>query len=496
MPLLLPTVDTRVRLRLRDYNFGKSHRTLQEWTVSLEPVLRAEPGAMQLTWLHLYGPSDAAKKKDNFKLKRYEYHSEWHGRLLIGLRVEKPDGRGLYAIGGAGAPNKALPERPLQRALTLEAERRRPEEALYQARLAVLCGTGIDAKDVCAAVEVQLGEFVFSQTPCDAYWRAAVREGQATFQAPSDATSNEHASGVLRRRGERYDLRLPRDASQLPDVILYVLKGGKRAFYARFKAKPLVDAPFKPLWVHLEPCASSGKVLRSLITPPPPSLLVSLALARVPDAAPEASAASASHAEGAAASGGAQSPLASSPPNVPPPGMPGGRAGWYGGQPPGIVVHGAAPDWTDWWPSLSQMPPRGELTAYELRVHCYMARDLPAQDENGALDPFLVCSFSGMEAMGSPRLGEKQVPAQTQTLHATAFPSWCVLTPRALSPSLSPSLLLSYRLLSPPLSSPFIAFHRRPSPSIASPPIAFHRLSSHSIAQVRDARTPRLAAVP
>jgi hypothetical protein len=41
------------------------------------------------------------------------------------------------------------------------------------------------------------------------------------------ATSNENASGVLRRKGELYELRLPLDASQMPDVILYVKRHGK-----------------------------------------------------------------------------------------------------------------------------------------------------------------------------------------------------------------------------------------------------------------------------
>ena len=79
------------------------------------------------------------------------YHSEWHGRLLLGLRVERPDKFGQYAIGGKDDGSKAhgpLPERPLMRLMTSDVEKRRPAECLYQPRFAVLCGTGIDAKEV------------------------------------------------------------------------------------------------------------------------------------------------------------------------------------------------------------------------------------------------------------------------------------------------------------------------------------------------------------
>jgi hypothetical protein len=57
----------------------------------------------------------------------------------------------------------------------------------------------------------------------------------------------------------------------------------------------------------------------------------------------------------------------------------------------------------------------------QLRVNGYMARDLPALDENGALDPYLVASLGGMEGVGATRFTGVPIP-QTQTLNATAFP--------------------------------------------------------------------------
>ncbi|KOO24435.1 c2 domain containing protein [Chrysochromulina tobinii] len=459
MPLLMPTVDTKLKLKLKDYNFGQSHRTLQEWTVALDPVLRAEPGAQLLTWLHLYGPSEAAKRRDNNKLRRFEYHSEWHGRLLIALRVERPDKYGQYAIGGKeGGPNKEggsrargpLPERPLMRLMSSEAERRRPAECLYQARFAVLCGTGIDPKEVQTSVELQLGEFEFGLNTKGA--RAAVREGQATFQSEMGALDNERAPGVLRPKGKQHHLRLPLDTAQLPDAILYVLRGGKRAYYARFKARTLVDAQFAPRWVHLAPCASSGNLVRTPkgggAAASPPALLVSLGLARInpgamlqsppatprspPDehsTAPAAASSAASSAASGAASGAAEA-VADEPPPV------------------GNI---------DWLPTLEEMPARQPLTAYELRVHAYMARDLPARDENGALDPYLVASLAGIEARavpighsGTERAASAPLRSQTQTLPATAFPSWFEtltlplwlppLTPLGPVPATAPSI--------------------------------------------------------
>ena len=466
MPLLMPTVDTKLKLQLKDYNFGQSHRTLQEWTVALDPVIRAEPGAQLLTWLHLYGPSEAAKRRDNNKLRRYEYHSEWHGRLLIALRVERPDKYGQYAIGGKEGGSRArgpLPERPLMRLMSSEAERRRPAECLYQARFAVLCGTGIDPKDVQTSVELQLGEFEFGLNAKGA--RAAVREGQATFQSEMGALDNERAPGVLRPKGKQHHLRLPLDTAQLPDAILYVLRAGKRAYYARFKARTLVDARFAPRWVHLAPCASSGDLVRTPkgggaagggAAASPPALLVSLGLARItpgvmlqsplttPRSPPDVHSSTAPAAESSAASGAAS----------------GSSSGAASGAscPAETVVDEPPPVGDlDWLPSLEEMPARQPLTAYELRVHAYMARDLPARDENGALDPYLVASLAGMEARavpighsGTERAASAPLRNQTQTLPATAFPSWFEtltlplwlppLTPLGPVPATAPSL--------------------------------------------------------
>ena len=99
--------------------------------------------------------------------------------------------------------------------------------------------------------------------------------------------------------------------------------------------------------------------------------------------------------------------------------------------------------------TLSSSVPRGR---YEVRVHCFLGKDFPALDNNGALDPYMTANFAGARAVraGAIRKAEKH---KTSTINETAFPDWfetlCIQV-RHLHISLRrrPSLTFSH-LLSP-----------------------------------------------
>ena len=106
LPVLVPSFGTRLRLSLKDWNRVGSNEEIETWDVGIDEIMRSEDGT--LAWFHLYGLSAAAKltkasirgagkSAARRKLRKYksEYESEWHGQLLVGLRAEKPDDRGI-----------------------------------------------------------------------------------------------------------------------------------------------------------------------------------------------------------------------------------------------------------------------------------------------------------------------------------------------------------------------------------------------------------------
>ena len=55
----------------------------------------------------------------------------------------------------------------------------------------------------------------------------------------------------------------------------------------------------------------------------------------------------------------------------------------------------------DLWPATDpSWPKRDKLRPYEIRFHAYMARDLPAKDDDGAIDPYLCVKFAGKRFRG------------------------------------------------------------------------------------------------
>lgn len=71
-----------------------------------------------------------------------------------------------------------------------------------------------------------------------------------------------------------------------------------------------------------------------------------------------------------------------------------------------------------WPPNPSILPLVAERSPYEVRLHVYQARDLPARDDNGALDPFVTASICGV------KLASKAAKERTATLKRTRHPLW------------------------------------------------------------------------
>lgn len=219
--------------------------------------------------------------------------------MLVSLRVKKPDASGLYDL---GSKRVELEEKPRQRNMTRLEMSKRPGEARYTTRFAVVAGVGFEYLSD-GEVEVQMGEYTFRPQGKHT-WRAGQRNdgrfsgGQATFQAPHDAEDNQQAPGVCRMTKGSEPLALPIEASERPDVFLYITEaktdvvssilggglggGGKgdrrRKFFKRFSAKEVDGTDFSPRWVTLTPCVPDGAEPKPE-SRLPPSLLVSLRIA-------------------------------------------------------------------------------------------------------------------------------------------------------------------------------------------------------------------------
>ena len=155
-----------------------------------------------------------------------------------------------------------------------------------------------------------------------------VRAGLASFLNYSHDQGD--APAILRNKYSERKFWLP--SSQLLDVIIYVCRGTEKLAFKRINAKMLHSFEFNPEWHELLPIEPSSSKLDVSNHPTQSSkmecaLYMSIGLDR------EA--------------------------NVP----------------------------KNLAPLASLMPLRNQLCPYELRLHAYMARDLPAMDADGAIDP-------------------------------------------------------------------------------------------------------------
>ena len=184
--------------------------------------------------------------------------------------------------------------------------------------------------------------------------------GYASFLAV-DIDAGGWAPGAFRPVNHSQQLNLPLERAQLPDVFIYLVnaKGTRVAFHR---------APGNELVAHAGCFVPSVVILRPTKpydpTVPLPSVVLSLTLELQAGMAAAAAAA---------------------------PSMP-------------------------WPPPPNVLPLHVPRRAYEVRLHVYQARDLPARDDSGSLDPFVTASLCGIELRAQD--GKTRTAVQTQT----AFP--------------------------------------------------------------------------
>jgi hypothetical protein len=152
----------------------------------------------------------------------------------------------------------------------------------------------------------------------------------------------------------------------LPTVFVYLTRQStaERTHFARFRFEELVARRlgFAPLWVRMR--TTSPMPIRP--GEPPPAVLISMGL----------------------------------------------------GCEPAISNKNAFP-----WPPVP-LPMRTTLEAYELRVHLYQARGLPARSDDGLLDPYVVVSLAGTKAKN--RKGYERAAAAGMILTPLRFVSGCL----------------------------------------------------------------------
>ena len=374
IPVLVPSVGQKITISIRDrdkYQYPP-YEEVDILYLSFDDVLKEE--APKLGWYHLYGLGSVAEEqagtgaieatltRATSEVRRVRtnakyYQSEWRGKVLVSLSVHKQDEQ-----------QRPLPEKLLQKPLnklTPAAMAQRLPEARYELRAAVLMGSdfngmGFNEEAGGAYVEVVIEKHQYrTRNP-------AGDAGQTNWLRAAGAADTEPAPGVLIKTDDR-PLKLSRDRRQLPSIMLYLCNAkGKRRAFARYEPDELLERglAFMPAWRVLKPTAATEG------DKPMPSLLLSVALGL---------------AEGEQemrSSGGTTAPVPRPP-----------------------------------WPP-PEMPPRTELTGYELRVHLFLGRKLPALDSDGVLDAYIVCSLGGVKARG--RSGGERSAVQPDTV----FPAW------------------------------------------------------------------------
>ena len=90
------------------------------------------------------------------------------------------------------------------------------------------------------------------------------------------------------------------------------------------------------------------------------------------------------------------------------------------------------------WPRMPPLiPTRTMLRAYEVRLHLFMGKNLPAKDDNGVLDPYATATLAGAFALGSggkPRSRKEVATAHPQWFEYLILQAW--LPPLEFAPDL------------------------------------------------------------
>ncbi|KOO32312.1 c2 domain containing protein [Chrysochromulina tobinii] len=376
MPVLWPCSGQQLRVSILDAD------TFKEDDMVGEPIIIDFDDIMyghvaELAWYNLYGVGSKAARissswfgagRERREIHRYqrEYTSEWQGKVLLELHVLDPNLQGshtptkrggLLDLADVGKRRPELPEKVLTRTIPkLTAE----QESImrltqYELRALVLEGCNLGANPDNVIIEIAIEDHTYvSKAPI-------VRANIATWRVDDDNVANDPfaiaddlhndlqmptlaARGELRKVNSARLLELPevtkKSRESLPTVFVYLTRQStaERTHFARFRFEELVarGLGFAPLWVRMR--STSPMPIRP--GEPPPAVLISMGL----------------------------------------------------GCEPAISNKNAFP-----WPPVP-LPMRTTLEAYELRVHLYQARGLPARSDDGLLDPYVVVSLAGTKA--------------------------------------------------------------------------------------------------
>lgn len=239
IPVLTPTMSTRVRIALWDEDFALFGNTLCS-TFFLD-YARVRRRAVVRRWFNLYGAPVYADGDEARRMNEYpDVASTYRGRLLLSARVVTDD----KEIAGHAEVIHAEDAARVMRAL-------RPPTARYELRALVISGSevpqrtallgaiaeglGLSARDV--GIEVRVGHYVL----------------MTTSKTPKHRSV--HWNEVL---GVGTSVELPADVDQIPDIFVYLFRGsGTRRVpisYARFTPKELLERGFtQPAsWLHLQ----------------------------------------------------------------------------------------------------------------------------------------------------------------------------------------------------------------------------------------------------
>jgi len=396
IPMLIPAVGGLCQVEVKDSDIGATDSTVDIITVNFDQVLKGQ--MPKIGWLHMFGLGDEANeaaasgmysylkagvrgrrgKRSELRKNASYYESEWRGKILLALSVERQ------------REDKPLPEKLMTRGMNPPPHDPQTEE--YELRCAVLYGTDManaqDAKkassEVC--IEAVVEEHVYRSE------KRTVRYGAANFLKLENSPDSEWAPGILRKINGERPLTLPTDDRQLPDVIVYVCNDkGKRIAFQRFPGKELMgrSLSLSPLWQTMKPTApftaTPGKPL--------PSLLMSIALCKKADSEEIA------------------------------------RRATFADRAPAVL----------WPPPVTVMPKRSILQAYEVRLHLFQGKNLPAKDSNGVLDAYVVATLGGQRLLPTGKSKFQHSSIQRET----TYPLWYEtlrlarwLPPLAYSPDL------------------------------------------------------------
>ena len=359
MPVLLPTMGSLIELTILDKDRLTSE-LVGKLVISADEILTGSAAAAT-KWHQLYAKPKAgvltrAKRHVRSTLLGQSRSS------TVASATASSEWRGSVLLHLALAKpddRKALlPERVMQRRLRAVQE---PPLVPYVLQVAVVAGSlpGEAANGEQVHVEAVLGEHTYRSE------HVVVARGLFSLPEPAGSGSAERGSGaarvtsagwLLRKQTAHEPLELPADVTQIADVILYLCsKQGKRTHFRRISAREIASASGHAADAPAWLTLSFVEARPATRGEPLPSLFCRVRLATEAEA-----------------------------------------AGW-----PAIPV-----------------PPSSPLRAWELRLHLFQARDLPASDPDGVLDAFAVVSIGSQLAVGVKGKLRSEIAADT------AHPQW------------------------------------------------------------------------